>query len=625
MLKGYSGTILRINLTNGKVTKEKLRQDFAKMYLGGRGFNSRHLFDLVPKGIDPLSPENVFLISVGPLDGTMAPSSGRYTITTKSPLTGAIGDANSGGHFGPELKYAGYDSIIITGKAPKPSYIFIDDDTVEIRDAKNMWGKDTFETHKIIREEIGDDAVESIYIGQAGENLVKYAAIMNDFYRAAARTGVGAVMGSKNLKAIAIRGSKFVEIANPKMFEKMVEETFQKIYNDPTYPSLSNYGTPFLVDLAYLGGGLATRNNQTGVFEQYENVSAETFHEKFTIKSRGCFACPIHCGKYAYVRNGKYKGAGGEGPEYETIVCIGTKCGIGDLGAIILGNELCNRYGLDTISAGDTIAFAMELYERGIITKNDTNGIELKFGNADAMLEMLKKITFRQGFGNVLAEGTKRAAEIIKKGAEKYALHVKGLEPPAYDVRTAKAFGLGWATATRGADHLRALPNFELLNYPPEKGVEWFGTPKAVDPYAFEGKPAMVIWHENYAAVVDSVEICKYTTFSTYAIKPADLAKLITYATGWEVIEAELMKIGERIYNIERLFNLREGIGKEHDTLPERFTKEPLPEGPAKGQIVELDKMLPEYYNLRDWEQATGIPKREKLRELGLEKDLEKM
>jgi len=617
-LKAYAGKILKVNLTTGSIVKETLKEGFARKWLGGRGFNSKFLFDYVPKGLDPFSPENIVAISNGPLDGTRAPSSGRFTISAKSPLTFGVGYANSGGHFGPEMKYAGYDSIIFFGRSEKPVYLFIDDDHVEIRDASHLWGRDTFETDKMIKEEIGDENIQIIYIGPAGENMVRYAAVINNLYRAAARTGMGAVMGSKNLKAVAVRGTKGVEVADPEKFEETIQDAFKRIFADPAYPSLSYYGTPFLVDLAYISGGLATRNNQTGVFEKFHNVSAETFEEKYRVKSEGCFACPIHCGNYAKVKSGKYKGAGGGGPEYESIVCLGTKCDIGDLAVIIYANELCNRYGLDTISTGDTIAFAMECYEKGILTKEDTDGIELVWGNGDALIEMIKKIAYREGFGNILAEGAKIAAEKIGKGAEKYALHVKGMEPPAYDVRTAKGFGLGWATATRGADHLAALPNFELLGYPPEKGIEWFGNPKTVDPYAWEGKARMVYWHENFAAIADSAEMCKYTCFSAYAVKPADLALFIKYGVGWDMTEKEIMLIGERIFNIERLFNLREGIGKEQDTLPERFLKEPLPEGPAKGQVVELDKMLPEYYEIRQWDWETGIPKIEKLKELDI-------
>jgi len=615
--KGYRGKIIEVNLTEETIKVKKLDPSIVELYIGGRGFAIYYLIEHLKPKIDPLGEENILVISTGPLTGTLAPSSARYTIATKSPLTGVIGYANSGGHFAPELKYAGYDAIIIKGKAKSPKYLLIQDEKVSIEDASHLWGKDTWETDKILKSEYESSNLQILSIGQAGENKVLYAAIMNNLSRAAARTGVGAVMGSKNLKAIAVSGSGFVEVHSPEEFIEFTNKTLEKIYDDPAYPSLSDYGTSFLVDLAYLGGGLATNNNQFGVFDGYDGISAETFYEKYKVKSDSCFACPIHCGKYSRVEEGKYAGIEGGSPEYESIVCLGSKCGIGDLATIIYANDLCNRYGLDTISLGDTVAFAMEAYEKGVLTKKDTEGIDLTWGNQDALIELIHKIAKREGFGDILADGTKIASEKINKGSEEYALHIKGMEPPAYDVRTAKAFGLGWATANRGADHLSALPNFELLGYPKEKGIEWFGSEKAVDPYAWESKARMTVWHENFGAVVDSAEMCKYTCFSAYAVKPDDMTKFLSYATGMELTEEKIMEIGERIYNLERLFNEREGKAKNSDYLPKRFTEEPLPSGPAKGQVVELDKMLKEYYEIRGW--VNGAPKKEKLKELGIE------
>ncbi len=609
--------MLIVDLEKSKVQKKQLDQSYIEDFLGGRGWAIKYLYDNLEKGVDPLGPNNILVVSLGPLTGTLAPSSARYTIASKSPLTGGIGYANSGGHFAPELAYAGYDAIFIHGRAKSPVYLYIRDDKVEIKDASHLWGKDTWETDELLRKEYSDN-FQILSIGQGGENLVRYAAILNNLSRAAARTGVGAVMGSKNLKAIAVKGSGAVKIAEPKAFDEFIDETLQKIYDDPAYPSLSYYGTAFLVDLAYISGGLATRNNQTGIFEDYESISAETFDEEFRIKSESCFACPIHCGKYSKVETGKYAGTKGGSPEYETIVCFGSKCGIGDLSVIIKANELANRYGLDTISLGDSIAFVMEAFQKGMLTKEDTDGLEVVWGNEDALISLIEKVAFREGFGNDLAEGTKKLSEKIGKGSEKFAHHIKGMEPPAYDVRTAKAFGLGWATATRGADHLAALPNFELLGYDPEKGLEWFGSRESVDPFSWKGKPRMVYWHENFGAIVDSAEMCKYTCFSAYAVKPEDMSKFLTYATGIDFSPEKLMLIGERIYNLERLFNLREGIGKEEDRLPSRFTDEPLPEGPAKGNFVELDKMLPDYYRLRQWDFETGLPSVALLKKLNL-------
>ncbi|MHA1686058.1 MAG: aldehyde ferredoxin oxidoreductase family protein [Candidatus Heimdallarchaeaceae archaeon] len=615
--QGYKGLYAVINLNNHEVAKEEFNEKELREFIGGRGFAIRYLFEYLPPKTDPLSQDNILIISTGPLDGTLAPSSGRYSIVAKSPLTNGIGYSNSGGRFGPILKYAGFDALIIKGQSEEPVYIFIDDGDIAIKKAKHLWGKDVWETDEIIKKELYED-VEVLAIGQAGENKVLYATAINNLSRAAARTGVGAVFGSKNLKAIAVRGTKSVSVAHPEKFMEYIDVLLKKIYDDPAYPALSDYGTSFLVDLAYVSGGLATRNNQTGIFEKYDNISSETFAEHYKVRSDSCFACPIHCGKFSSIKEGKYKGIKGGSPEYETIVCLGSKCAIGNLETIIFANNLCNKYGMDTISLGDTIAFVMELYEKGIVAAEDLDGLELSWGNEEAFLRLIHKIAFRQGIGDILADGVMRAAQRFGKEAEYYALHVKGMEPPAYDVRTAKAFGLGWATANRGADHLSALPNFELLGYDKSVGEEWFGSASTVDPYAWEGKAKMVFWHENFAAVVDSAEMCKYTCFSAYAVKPADMALLLYYATGWNYSEEELMLAGERIYNLERLFLIREGFKGKIDTLPKRFTNEPLPEGPAEGNVVELDKMLKEYYQFRDWDPKTTMPSIRKIEQLNL-------
>ncbi len=624
MVYRHNHQSLIINLSQNKIKKSYTDTSILQQYVGGRGRAIRYLFDNLAQGIDPLGHDNVLVISLGPLTGTLAPSSARYTVAAKSPLTGGIGYANAGGHFAPELSYAGYDALFIHGQAETPVYLLIDDDFVDVRDAKRLWGSDTWETDYQIKRELQNENLQIACIGQGGENLVRYAAIINNHSRAAARTGLGAVMGSKNLKAIAVRGTGSVDVAEPENFLKLVDITLEKIYADPAYPSLSYYGTPFLVDLAYVSGGLATRNNQTGIFEEYEGISSERFDAKYRVKSESCFACPIHCGKYVRVSSGPYAGTHGGGPEYETIVCVGSKCGVGDLDAIIYINELCNRFGLDTISFGDTVAFAMEAQEKGALPHEQAGGLDLSWGNIEAVINAVRKVAFREGPGNLLAEGVQQVSEKIGKNSAEYALHVKGMEIPAYDVRTAKGFGLGWATATRGADHLAALPNFELLGYAPEKGVDWFGSKKTVDPYAWEGKPRMVIWHENFGATVDSAEMCKYTCFSAYAIRPKDLALFLTYVTGRTITGKDVQTIGERIFTLERLFNLREGLTVDDDQLPKRFTQVPLPEGPAKGQIVELDKMLPEYYKLREWDFNTGYPKANRLRKLRLLKEANK-
>ncbi len=613
---GYTGKFLIVDLNKETIETKILSLDIVKRFIGGRGFAIHYLFTHLPANADPLSDSNILVISTGPLTGTLVPSSNRYTIAAKSPLTGLIGYSNAGGHFAPELKYAGYDAIVIHGKADTPKYLVISNSKIELRDATDLWGKDIWETTSAIHKHLNSKKFQILAIGQAGENLVRYAAILNNLSRAAARTGLGAVMGSKNLKAIAVRGTGYISVAKPKRLNELIDSTLTKIYSDPAYPSLANYGTSFLVDLAHQGGGMAAYNNKSGLFPKYDNISSETFRQRYLVKSASCFACPIHCGKYSKIDDGQYAGTKGGSPEYETIICLGSKCGIGNLETIIYANELANRYGIDTISLGDTIAFAMEAYERDLLSKEDTDNLELNWGNEKTLIELIHKVAMRKGFGDLLAEGTMRLSQAIGKKSEDFALHVKGLEPPAYDVRTAKAFGLGWATANRGADHLTALPNFELLGYSPEIGKEWFGSEKAVDPYAWESKAEMVVWHENFGAVVDSAEMCKYTCFSAYAVKPEDMSQFLTFTTGINFSAEEIMEIGERIYNLERLFNCRERKIDNVDYLPLRFIDEEIPDGPAKGQKVELDKMLPIYYSLRGWKN--GYPTSKKVRELGL-------
>ncbi|HDN02272.1 MAG TPA: aldehyde ferredoxin oxidoreductase [Candidatus Bathyarchaeota archaeon] len=610
---GWTGKTLFIDLSRGKLVVGESSRENLKLYLGGRGIGSRILYESTSPDVDPYSPDNSLIFSVGPLVGTRFPGSGRYSVTAKSPLTGILGDANSGGYFGPELKYAGFDAVVIRGRAEKPVYIMIVDGEAEIRDASDLWGLDTWETEDRIRESTSP-GVKVACIGPAGENLVRYAGIVNEKYRLAARTGVGAVMGSKRLKAVAVSGEGMVEAADIGRFEEVCDKASELIMEAPGYEYFSKYGTPSIVDRALLAGRISTRNRQTSIFPEGELLSAEELDSKYKVKDRACFACLIHCSNYARVMSGS-KCVGGEGPEYETLVCLGSNCWNSDLASIIEMNELCNRLGLDTISTGGTIAWAMECYEKGIITREDTGGLDILWGDSEVMIELIKMIARREGFGDILAEGCARAARKFGEEASRYAMHVKGMELPAVEVRGAKGFGLGLAVASRGADHLRALVNFELIGYPPELGEKLYGSPDSVDPLSIRGKAPMVKYHEDLGAVLDSAIACKYTFFTFYTLSAELLAEALSHLTGVDFTVEKMMRVGERIVNLERHYNNLHGITRKDDQLPRRLLEEPLPEGRLKGQTVELEPMLDEYYKIRGW-TSEGIVPKEKLLEL---------
>ncbi len=610
MPRGFAGKILRVDLTKGKCVEEPFPEEWMKAYLGGNGVAARILFDELKPGIDPLSPDNILIIGTGALTGTFFPCSGRWGSWFKSPLTTAIwGEAHSGGTWGPELKYAGFDMLVFYGRAEKPVYLFIDDGKVEIRDAKNVWGKDVFETDVILREEIGDERIHSIYIGQAGEKMVRMAAIMDTLYRAAGRCGAGAVMGSKNLKAIVCRGSKDIEVANPEKFQKVCKDLIEKMKENPiTGSALPMYGTNVLTNIINAAGALPIFNFQQGYHPEAWKNSGEYMRDTILLKNRACRFCVIRCARFCYIKSGPYAGTVGEGPEYETVWSFGAHCGVFRLDAIHAANMLCNQYGLDTISVGNIIGWAMELYERGIITKEDTDGLELNFGNHEAMVELVRRIALREGkFADLLAEGHLKAAEKIGKGSDKLIMGVKGLGLPAYEPRGVWGHGLGYATSNRGGCHLRAY----MI------APEILGVPKKMDPLTTEGKAEMCMLLQDLFAITDATEVCKFVTF---ALTADDFAAALTASTGWEYTADKVLEVGARIYNLERMIACREGIRRKDDTLPERLLKTPAPVGPAKGKVVPLDTMLDEYYDLRGWDKETGIPKPETLKKYGLEK-----
>lgn len=606
----FMGKILRVNLSKGKISEEPLSEENARMFLGGSGLATKYLFDELKPGVDPLGPENKLIIMTGPLTGTISPSSGRFSAVAKSPLTGFWGSANSGGRWGLDLKKSGFDGLILEGSSVEPTYLVIDEGKAELKDAKSFWGQGVRDTTDLLREKLGKN-FNIACIGIAGENLVRYAAIMNDKYRALGRCGLGAVMGSKNLKAIAVSGTQKITVADKEAFEDAAKKASDFVNESLLKMTLEVYGTDMVLDLVNVKGGLPTRNWQLGSCSYADEINGPAINEKILTGKKACFACTIACGRLTEV-TGKYA-CKGEGPEYETIGALGTMCDIPDLAPITYANGLCNDYGLDTISTGSTIAFAMECFEKGILTKKDTDSLEIKFGDADVMIELVHKIAKREGVGDLLSEGTKRMAEKLGQGSGAFAMQVKGLELPAYDCRATKITGLGFATANRGGDHITAYvqgPTF--LNIPflivEESTIE--------DPLVENPKEAKVVKDlEDALTVFDAVGACK---FMGMALMAEDIVPIIAHATGWDFQENDFRQAGERIYNLSRLFNVREGCTRADDTLPDRLLKEPLQDGPAKGQVVDLEPLLDAYYEFRGWDKQTGKPTSEKLEELGL-------
>ncbi len=606
---GWCGKILRINLTSGKIGAEKLNPKTAKDYIGGRGLGIYYLLKEVDPSCDPLGTGNKIIMATGPLTGTTAPTGARYMVTTKSPLTGAITCSNSGGFFPAELKKSGHDAIIFEGRSPKPVYLWIDDDQVELKSAEHIWGMTTHEADDMLRKETDEKAKTSV-IGPAGEKLVRFAAIMNDRDRAAGRAGVGAVMGSKNLKGIAVRGRKEVMLYNPEEFSAVntkYRDQFKAATKDNP-PLLRLHGTAITVVGTQSHGVFPTRNFQQGSFEGWENIYGETLTKKYLVRPKPCFSCPIACGRVTRIPDGPYKGEG-EGPEYETIYSLGSDCGVDDLAALTKANYICNELGLDTISMGSAIACAMELFEKGYLDESET-GLPLNWGNGQTLIVLTEQTGLREGFGDIMAEGSLRIAS--RYGHPELAMVAKGLDFAGYDPRGEQGMGLAYATSPIGASHMRGDPAyFELL-----------GVPTNVDPLTWEDKPPLVAKWQDVFSVIDSAGLCvfftiRYLVEPTLDANPTGIMELLNAATGAGYTVAELEKAGERIFNAERLFLNRAGFSREHDSLPPRITAEPLPDGPAQGMICHLDQMLDHYYKLRDWTDE-GFPREGKLKDLGL-------
>ena len=620
--RSYTGKWLYVDLTTGLIEPRECDTALAEQYLGGNGFGTRLLWEQIGPEVDPLSPENLLVLATGPLCGTLVPNSGRMEVIAKSPLTGIYGDANVGGFFGPELKFAGWDAIVISGQAPHPVYLAIADGQPRLRDARDLWGLPTSQTEEVIRRTWGDSQVKTATIGPAGEHLVRFAGIQLTPQRSAARCGLGAVMGSKRLKAVAVRGHGLVQVADPDRFHQLATDFHRRIRANPMFASVSAHGTPGIIALMDPLGRFPTKNFQMGSFPDVDRIDAAALEERAFVRHLSCFGCPIGCNKLYCLTDAPHAGLALSSVEYETLNALGSCVWNSDLESILAANRLCDELGMDTISAGRSISFAMELWEEGILDLDDTDGLPLRWGDTSLVLRLLEMIATRQGFGDLLAEGVRHASQAIGRGAERYAMHVKGMEIPAQDGRAQKSMGLAHATSSRGADHLKAFPTIDETGYS-EEGRRRYGEsylPEIVDPLATKHKPMLVVDGENLGAVVDSVGVCKSGgTFVLAELYWPDLAPAIEAATGMEMSVERLKRIGERICNLQRCYNVWHGIGRADDCLPRRFAEEPSPSGNARGQVLDLEPMLDEYYSLRGWDPTTGWPTAEKLRELGLE------
>lgn len=624
---GYTGKVLLVDLSKNKIEKENLSKEFIAGFVGMRGFTSKLLWDNV-KGVNGNDPENLLMFATGPLTG-VALTGGRALVAAKSPLTGLLGYTNFGGHWGPSLKYAGYDLLVVKGRANKPVFLWIDDDAVELLDAGHLWGMDTRETIKSIKARFGDPRVQVLSIGPGGENLVKFANIMTYDGHAGGRTGMGCVMGSKNVKAVAVRGTGKLNVSNRDEFKSLLKELSNHLLEDEVSGNVApRLGTTVLLNIVNETGALGTRNFQTGFFEDAYEISGEVMREKYTPqgRGRGCFMCPIACDRYTVVKEGEFAGtwcAGG--PEYATLTNQGARLGNKNLAAIIKANELCNRYGIDTYSTGGVLGFAYELFQRGAISKKDTDGLELAWGDYHVQLELIEKIAYRQGFGDLLAEGVKKMSEEIGQDSYKYAIQVKGLEYPSKDARGDKMYGLCCTTSARGADHLYSLSEFPA-SVELDAIEKMFGTKKAVDPHLPDGKGRVVAFFEEGCTFTDLLGICKLV-YVTYVASMKELMyrrkilpRLYSVVTGIPMDYDGLLECVHRVTTLEKVYNIREGkTGRKDDIPPFRFTSEPMPDGPAKGSMFETDVMLDEYYETIGFDKKTGWPYKETLENLGLQ------
>ena len=589
---------LRVNLSKLKASIQPVSERFAVEFIGGRGWGAKILYDEVESWVHPFSPENKIVVAGGPLSGLTIPCSGKTNFSTISPLTNLYGDSNAGGKFSCELKKSGFDALIIEGSAEKPVILVVDDGRVSFKDASTLWGMPSLDAEKALKEELGDD-FQTAVIGPAGENLVKYAAITCGG-RQAARCGVGAVMGSKRLKAIAVRGDKPIPEAEPESLKEMFREAVRWIINHPAFNLWKRQGTMQSVNWANEVSCLPTRNFQEATFEDFMKINGDSMEASTRLRNKGCHLCPIRCGQVNRVGDVVV-----EGPEYETAAMLGSNCALSSVEDLVYANYLCDQYGLDTISTGNTIAFAMECFERGYLTKTETDGIKLRFGSVEALNEMIRRIAYRKGFGAILAEGVRVASVKIGHSSERFSMHVKGLEISGYDVRAAPAMALAYATADIGAHHNRAW----AITYDLKVGRETYG----------EDKVRWVIYLQHIRPMFDCLGVCRFP-WVELDLDPNYYAKFYTYATGLKTSLEQLLARSEKIWNLTRLINLRRGLRAEEDWLPARVFEDPIPSGPLKGLTLNREaftQMLKKYYELRGWDER-GIPTRAKLEELGL-------
>lgn len=601
MIKGYSGQILRVDLSKSEIKKQPLDPVFAKKFLGGRGFGAKTIFDELEPRTDPLNPKNLLIFATGPFTGTTLKGC-KYSVVTKSPLTGTYMDSEAGGHFGPELKFASYDMVVISGSCKKLAYLWIDDDHVELRNAEHLRGKGVLKTDEMVKKDVGDRSVKVAAIGPAGENLVRFACISNDLFRHAGRGGVGAVMGSKRLKAIVVRGSKDVKIAEPDALMNLMESELKQTLKHATAKSLHNGGTLVYLPMYLDWGVLPIQNFRSGYFESGAKLTADVAKKELSWKSRACFMCPIACGKLSFVKDGPYAGTIVEGPEYETTCLLGSNCGVDDLKTIARANLLCDDLGLDSISTGNVISFAMECYERGLLTKGQTD-LKLNFGNKEAVLELVKKIAEREGIGNFLAEGVRRAAISIGGEAGNFAMHVKGLELPGYEPRSTAGMALAFAISDIGGSHCRSWPIGEEMSRSQER-------------FDVDGKAGIVMKSTLMRTLPDILGFCRFIVLDF-----EDYARTLSALTGWRISGGQLREVVERVYVLTRAFNVREGFRRKDDTLPIRIFNDGIETGPIKGRKMDkgdLEKMLDDYYEIWGWDEE-GVPTLETFKKYGLE------